>query len=250
MQADAELVQFRSDYYGVLARVLAAPPDETVSRALAQGCAERAAAADQVHPLLGAGWRDIAAGLRDQTPEDLADEFGRLFVDPYGTTIYPYESHYLTGRMFREPLVAVRSFMHRAGVEKSIADFPEPEDALIFELEIMRWLIDRQQQSLGQDDESRWIELQCQFLAEHLLIWGATCAEDMAGAGSSPFYRGVALVLRGFLETEQQLLREQGLPDIESLEHARRRLSTGAWKGPLFDPENDMPQGGPAPDKE
>jgi TorA maturation chaperone TorD len=228
------------------------PPGELLQH-LSNKISERAEAARNFHPLLYDGWAEIERFLDDTPPEQwaesVAEEYIQLFLGPHHPRINPYESVYLTGRLFDRPLAEIRAVLKTIGIEK-IAEYSEPEDSLAFELEAMRWLVGKQTAAADPDDEKRWLQRQADFLKEHLLIWAPACARDIENAEGVNFYRGVALVLRGFLELERTLFQEWGLDKMISLEAARQRYGrVPAWKGPTVDSSGGNP-GAPSSDKE
>ncbi len=243
MISDREILSFRQDYYEVLVALLRKEPSGELLQRLANGSRERGQAAGNLHPLLGAGWealeRFVAGTPPEQLAENVAEEYVQLFIGPLGAAVNPYESFYLTGRLFARPLSAVRDFLRTAGIEK-LQGSPEPEDFLAFELEVMHWLISKQMAASDPKDEKQWIELQADFLKEHLLVWGPACAKDIERAECSKFYRSAGKMLQGFLELELNSFRQWGIDKVSSLEAARQRYgAVPAWKGPTFDMSGD-----------
>ncbi len=150
----------------------------------------------------------------------------------------PYESYYLTGYLFRAPLVNVRAFLQRVGLEKEDDAFAEPEDVLAFELEVMRWLVGKQISAADPDEAAHWLHHQMLCLKQHVLVWVPTCAQDIeqAAAEDRGFYRGAAMLLRGFLEIERQLFGELDIEPVATLQEARRPYRNDViWEGPSFD---------------
>jgi TorA maturation chaperone TorD len=240
---DKELMQFRNTYYSWFVRFWWREPPVEFITALQEDITDRIDAAAAVHPLMGEGWQRIRGFLAERSPEEVAEEFTHLFLGPFGLQVNPYESYYLTGHLFRAPLVTVRAFLKYLGLERREMEFPEPEDVLAFELEVMRWLIGKQMAATDPEEAERWLRLQAEFLKEHLLIWVPTCAQDIEKADGAHFYRGAAMILRGFLEVERALFREWGLDKIMSLEEARKRHGASpTWKGPTFDFPGDEPE--------
>ena len=236
MLKDTELVQFRHTYYRLFVPLWCKEPSAGFVVALQDDITGRIEAAAAVHPLIGEGWQVIQSYLAEHAPEEVAEEFTRLFLGPFGPEVNPYESYYLTGSLFRAPLVALRGFLNQIGLEKQEADFAEPEDVLAFELEVMRWLVSKQSMATSSEEETRWLGLQATYLKEHLLVWVPACARDMETARGADFYRGAAMILRGFLQVERQLFREWGLERVTSLEEARRRYGGNSeWGGPMFE---------------
>lgn len=252
MIGDRDLLLFRQGYYNLLVSLFWKEPAGELLLHLSGGISERIQAARNLHPLLAEGWEEIRRFFTETPPEDLAetavDEYTRLFIGPYDSTVNPYESFYFTGRMWDRPLADLRTFLKTIGIEKQDG-YSEPEDSLAFELEVMRWLTGKQTAAAQQEEETRWLRLQTDFLREHLLVWVPTCAEDIERSQGAKFYRGLAIILRGFLEMERTLLREWGLDKVASLEEVRQLYrAMPMWKGPTFDMPGDEPEG-PLPSK-
>ncbi|MFQ5682130.1 MAG: molecular chaperone [Candidatus Binatia bacterium] len=237
---DKALVQFRYNYYGLFVRFWSREPAAEFIASLEEGIQDRMEAAATLHPRMGEGWRHIRQFLAQGKPEEAAEEFTELFLSPFGSQVNPYESYYLTGHLFRAPLVVLRGFLERLGLEREQQEFSEPEDVLAFELEVMRWLIGKQMATENEGEETSWLQLQADFLREHLLVWVPTCTEDIERAQQAHFYRGAAIMLRAFLELEHTLFRDWGLDQIVSLAEARKRYGVKPiWKGPTFDVSGD-----------
>ncbi|MGH7399298.1 MAG: TorD/DmsD family molecular chaperone [Candidatus Rokuibacteriota bacterium] len=249
MIGDPDLLAFRRGYYELLTGLFAREPGPQVLRSLGEGIEARAEAAATLHPLLGRGWSEIARYLRDpsgeEIPEPAADEFTRLFIGPFGGEIQPYESYYLTGRVFERPLAAVRAFLREAGLERE-GGAPEPEDWLAFELDVMRRLIVRQAAAGDPDGQMASATMQAAFLKRHLLVWVPTFAEHLSQVQNARLYRGVGLLLAGFLALELMLVKDWGPEEVRSLEERRQAYAgRGAWKGPLVDPQPRVGLGPP-----
>ena len=155
-------------------------PDTEFLLSLLDGIAERVRGSARSSPLISEGWKDIRSYLEKKGADEVEYEFVQLFLGPHQPDILPYESYYLSGRVFQAPLAAVRGFMKEVGIEKKEGQLPEPEDTLGFELEIMNWMISKQTRSEDSYNEEKWIDLQARFLKEHLLVWGPACAQAVS----------------------------------------------------------------------
>lgn len=236
MRGDRELAGLRARYYGLLARLLWREPEAGTVAGLAEGLEVRRAGADRLEPLLARGWAALGAWLERRPPDTAAAEFTRLFIGPPQPRVHPYESHYLTGKLFQAPLAEVRAFLRAVGLERAEGLGPEPEDHLAFELDIVHGLLARQLAADTPAAETDWLEAQAVFLRRHLLVWGPACARDLQRLDDADFYRGVGLVLEGFLALEAELLHEAGPGEVETLQAARRRHHRReTWRGPLVD---------------
>ncbi len=227
MIGDRELLGFRQGYYDLLVGLLWREPADELVLALTAGIAERIQAASALHRLLGEGWAALARFAADVPPaergEAVRDEYTRLFLGPGAPELALYESHYLTGRLLDRPLAALRVTLAELGIEKQ-PDYPEPEDFVAFELEVMRCLVRRQADARDPDGEAPAIDAQARFLKRHLLVWGPAAARDL-GSARAPFYGGVGRLLEGFLALEQELVRQWGPEPLVSLETARGRYA-------------------------
>lgn len=238
MLNDLELTTFRHTYYSLFVQLWWKEPEAEFIAALMSDIEARIEAAAAVYPLMGEGWRAIQQHLETHPPEDVAGEFTELFVGPHGPAVQPYESYYLTGHVFREPLVNFRAFLQQLGLEKEDETFAEPEDVLAFELEVMRWLVDKQMAAVGTEAEADWLQRQVACLKHHVLVWGPACTQDIERAEGAGFYRGAAMILRGFLEFEREMLWDWEIEPVATLEEARRVYRRDVfWQGPSFESE-------------
>ncbi len=253
MIGDRDLLAFRQGYYDLLVSLLWREPRAELLTALGQGIEDRVRGAHNLNPLMGEGWEAIQWFLdatSPQCPDDaVAEEYTRLFIGPQDPEVHPYESYYLTGRLLDRPLAILRGFLQEIGIARQ-EGYPEPEDFLAFELEIMRRLIARQRLANDLEGEIQQIHTQAAFLKQHLLVWAPTAAIDLGQAENAVFYRGVAKLLQGFLEFERDLFKEWGPAEIQSLQDARQSLAgAGEWKGPLFDVASAGPEASPTTDQ-
>ena len=136
MIGDKELCVLRQKYYSLLVRLFWKEPEQDFILSLREGMAERVDWASQVSPAMAEGWEAIGRFIAGKDVGSVADEFTELFLGPHKVDIIPYESYYLTGSLFRAPLIEVRRFMKKIGQEKLREQISEPEDILPFELEI------------------------------------------------------------------------------------------------------------------
>ncbi len=143
----------------------------------------------------------------DELHEDLIDEYTRLFIGPHRLPVQPYESWWVEGKLMGESLLKVKKVYRKAGIAKS-RDYPEPEDHIAFELKFMHYLCE---EGLSADNEERiaeCINMQKEFLAEHLLRWVPDFCDDLYECELSDFYKGIAKLTKGFLLLEDAVLGE------------------------------------------
>lgn len=236
MIGDRELAEFREGYYRLFTTLFAREPTPELLGSIGEGLAGRVQAAERLHPSIGEGWREVEASLGlPEAVQQIADEFTTLFAGPR-PALHPYESYYLTGKFYTEPLGAVRSLLKRAGMIKA-PEVSDPEDALAFECEVMARLIARQLAAGNPDDEAKWAHLQGELLKHHLLVWVPRFAADLSQEPRARLYRGAAKILQGFLDLEREVIAPWGPEGFRTYEEAREALGRrGQWRGPLFEP--------------
>ncbi len=203
---------WRRDQYSFLAACLAEEPSQDLVQFLVEH-------KEQLQPpsggsgVMAEGWSTVteffANGHQgvEAIHEAILDDFTELFIGPYGKPIQPYESFYLEECLCGGPLESVKTFLQDVGFEKADG-FRELEDHIAFELECMRFLISKQLDSDDPTAAEGWLAWQRAFLAEHLLTWGFRFSDDVAKKAQTPFYKGVAQILKGLLQWERELLAE------------------------------------------
>ena len=207
MTGEKELAELRQKYYGLFVHLFWKEPDPKFLLSLLEEISERVKGAARLSPVMAEGWQHIGGYLEKNGPNEVEFEFVQLFIGPHKPDVFPYESYYLAGGVFQAPLAAVRGFMIDVGLEKKEGELPEPEDTLGFELEIMNWLISKQTNSKDSEEEERWLEHQAVFLKKHLLVWAPACSKSVESAPHADFYKGAGMLLRGFLEIEQEIFQ-------------------------------------------
>lgn len=187
--------QARRDWYLLLGRLFAAPPDAATLAAVA-------AAAPAGHPGSEAPpFLQAVAGLAEACaqaePAAVAQEYDAAFIGVGKSEIFLYASWYLSGFLHDRPLVAVRERLAELGLAGR-ADIGQTEDHFAALCETMAILIgsaDPRLSSLG---------TQRDFFSRFL----APCFEPLCDAiehsGLTDFYKHVARLARVFLSIERQ----------------------------------------------
>lgn len=182
----------RARLFGLLGRLVSAPPDAALLRGLAglQGDATP----------LGQAFAALAAAARRGTAAAVAQEYFALFIGVGRGELLPYASYYLTGFLHERPLAELRGTLAGLGIAR-VAGVVEPEDHLGFCCEVMAGLLDGRFAGGAED-----------FFARHLAPWAGRCFADMAGAGAGAgtgagagaagFYRAVGALGRTAIEIE------------------------------------------------
>ena len=204
----------RSGTYSMLSRLFASEPDAALVEDLhggrfpsSTGCPD----ADQ-------GYRMIATYLSGRwagTVADLAVDFSRTFVgnsaDAFSAA-YPMESVYTSEKRLRmqEARDEVLAIYRSHKLDKADA-WAESEDHLSAELEFMQVLCDRAAACLTSGDEDgaiAYLTTQRNFLEDHLVCWVPMLCQDMKRFAKTDFYRGLAFLTDGFLQTDFEFLSD------------------------------------------
>jgi len=185
----------RARFYGLLARLLAAPmSDETL---------------EMVRGLEGAGDdSELGAALSTlgsiaaRTARGAADEeFGTLFYGMgSGGEVSPYGCQYLTGFVYEKPLSDLREDMAALGVQASGMS-KEPEDHIAYLCEIMHGLIS------GRFGAPAPIDAQRKFFETHIAPWAGRFFSDLESAGHASLYMPVGTVGRLFMAIEAEAFK-------------------------------------------
>lgn len=183
----------RAHFYGLLARLLAAPmTGETL--ALVRSL-------DGDDSPLGRGLSALAGVASRATREAAEDEYSALFYGAgAGGEILPYASHYLTGFLYEKPLADLREDLGKIGIEPS-GTSSEPEDHIAFLCEVMHGLI------VGAYGDSTDFARQKAFFCAHVEPWARQFFVDLEGAKAAAVYMPVGAIGRIFMEIESEAFR-------------------------------------------
>ncbi len=179
----------RAQWYGLLARLLGAPPDAPLLDELGR--------LDGGDGDLGEALAALARAAKASAPGAVKQEFFDLFVGVGQGELVPYGSYYLTGFLHEKPLAKLRADMARLGIARADA-VKEPEDGIASELEMMAGLITG---AFGQTAE---LATQRQFFDTHIAVWAPRFFEDLEAAQNARFYMPVGTLGRLFMAIEAQ----------------------------------------------
>ena len=144
---------------------------------------------------------------------ELAVDYVRAFIGSGNdgfSAAYPYESVYTSPKRLMmqdardEVLVLYRAF----GLDKQ-ESWKEGEDHIALELEFEQIMATRTVEALRKGDEAEAVALlttQKNFLEDHLAAWAPMMTSDMKRFAQTDFYRGLAYLTDGFLQTDQTFL--------------------------------------------
>jgi TorA maturation chaperone TorD len=184
----------RAELYVLLGTLLAGPPDEAILEMLQEIDAGEADATPMT-----AIWQSLQAAARATDPEQLVDEYFRLFIGLGRGELVPYASFYIHGFLMEKVLASLRNELQRLGFELQ-EGISEPEDHVAALCETMGMIISESGLSL---------EEQSAFYRTYIESWMGAFFAELGAAESADFYRSVAQLGQQFLEIESQYLSMQ-----------------------------------------
>lgn len=182
--------QARADLYGLIARLLLAPPDDGLLNSLAG--ADAIVAADAEQPLERA-WQQLSLVCRLLPFEVVRAEFNELFVSTSIPRVNPYGSLYVAGFLHEKPLAALRTDLAGLGLGRRNG-VAETEDHLGALCETMRRMI----------MDGQGVARQQEFFEMHIAPWAAACLDHLRGADGAQFYARVADLADAFFDIERE----------------------------------------------
>jgi TorA maturation chaperone TorD len=186
--------QARANIYGLLARLLLAPPDAALLGSLAG--ADSIVSADSAQPLDRA-WDQLSLAARLMPADVVTDEFNELFVSTSIPRINPYGSLYMAGFLHEKPLAALRTDLAQLGLARRDGVL-ETEDHLGALCETMRRMI-----TGGQGVARQPLERQQEFFEMHIAPWAGICLDHLRQADGASFYPRVADLAGAFFDIER-----------------------------------------------
>ncbi|WP_042349774.1 TorD/DmsD family molecular chaperone [Bacillus massiliigorillae] len=123
----------------------------------------------------------------------------------------PWESAYVTRdkSLFGEPVFQIRKRLADFGLQY-IHENTDPDDHIAIELEFMNFLINYtlSAKEEGRDDEyAKGVYTQYWLMKEHLNRWITPFTKDILSSNTSPFYKGIALLLSLFVEEDFEYIK-------------------------------------------
>lgn len=148
---------------------------------------------------------------------DVKADYTRLFVGTSTLPLSPWESVYYSEErlLFQESTMDVRRWYQRFGLEP-INLRKEPDDHIGLELAFMAHLAQRGLMALENGDElalNDALDAQRGFARRHLLVWVPLWCAQMIEYARTPYYKGLAQVLRGALD-ELALFLDVPMPEV------------------------------------
>lgn len=179
----------RAGLYGLLAHLLAAPPDAAVLARLAGIRSDGTA--------IGAAFGALATAAAASTTAGVIEEYEALFIGVTGGELKPYASYYRTGFLNEKPLADLRRDLAVAGIARADG-VAEPEDHIAFLCEVMHGQI------LGLYAAPAALSQQRAVFDKHIDPWATRFFGDLEAAAAAAFYRPVGALGRSFLAIERE----------------------------------------------
>ena len=185
----------RAAFYGAIARLFYAPPDQQLlGQLLHMGAFEGADEVDARGKRLSEAWAAVIEACRAAFPVLLENEHTELFVGTGKAEVTPYLTHYVIKEAANNPLVELRQQLIEWGLGRR-ENASEPEDHVAGICEAMRFSIAVQHRS---------VEEQKAFFDRFLYRGGIAFCDAVSASGKANFYRLVVAFTREFLELERE----------------------------------------------
>jgi len=154
--------------------------------------------------------RAASAAMKGLSPDSLAVEHARLFIGPFQLVAPPYGSLYLDDAktVMGESTARVAAFYNSCGLQLA-DDFHELPDHFAVELEFISYLAFKQREAEiagDQDEVTRVVGLQREFLERFLLPWLAPFTAAIIADGEAPFYQAIARCSAAFITADYTAL--------------------------------------------
>lgn len=214
------LMESRAQTYGLLSRLYRVEADKPLldeMRTMRFPTSTGNAHADEGYKLLYTYLKSVW----EESVTELAIDYVKVFIG-HGvnafSAAYPFESVHTSERrlLMQEARDEVLAIYRANNLKKG--KWNEGEDHIALELEFMQVLSGRIAEALRENKEDEAVEIlktQYDFLENHLINWIPMLVSDMLKFSQTDFYKGVAKLTLGFIETDEELLRDMLNDDDE-----------------------------------
>ena len=189
----------RADFYALLARLLAGPPDAPLLAAIAAAppIVADARPDEDAGPGLGAGWDALRTASRTADPDAVRQEYDDLFIGVGKSEVNLHGSHWVAGFMMDRPLAELRSTLAGMGLARR-PGVSMVEDHLSALCETMRLLVAGDAVLPPQP-----VDAQRAFFERQIAPWYADCCDAIMQSPIANYYAAVAQFALGFLALER-----------------------------------------------
>jgi TorA maturation chaperone TorD len=159
---------------------------------------------------------DYASSLKADELEkarlELAIEYAGLFLGVWHVPAHPSESAYFTGgqAIMQEPRDKVLEIYRSMSVDRG-DQFKEPEDHIALELQFMAHVCEKSNAALKDNnivETRRCLEVQRDFLNDHLGKWVPNLSADIQKSARREFYKAIAKITEGYVEMDKKVVAE------------------------------------------
>jgi TorA maturation chaperone TorD len=159
---------------------------------------------------------EFASTLKESDLEnvvlELAAEYAGLFLGLRQMPPHPSESVYssadhLIMQKARDDVLKIYRGM---GLDK-VREYTEPEDHIAIELQFMAYLCGKTVEELRAakfTEAKMCLEVQRDFLSEHLAKWVPMLVADILMGARREFYKAIAKITKGYVEIDRQVVSE------------------------------------------
>jgi len=179
----------RAGFYGLIARLFYAPPDEGVLAQLLH-----AGAFEGSSKPVALAWRALVEAARTAFPVVIENEHTELFSGTGKAEVTPYLTHYTLKYATDNPLVELRQQLAEWGLSRR-ESVNEPEDHIAGICETLRLAIAVQHRTEAE---------QKAFFERFLYRGGVAFCDAVSASARAVFYRRVAEFTRAFFEVEHE----------------------------------------------
>jgi TorA maturation chaperone TorD len=184
----------RADFYALLARLYASPPDQPLLHAIAQ-----APALEGAGPITAA-WERLTAASGAMDAAAAEQEYTDLFIGVGKSEVNPHGSHWLVGAMMERPLAELRAELAALGLGRR-AGVTMLEDHLSALFETMRLLI-----AGGDGRVPAPVATQRAFFERHIGSWAFACCTAIRETTIANYYGCVAEFTEQFMALDRDAL--------------------------------------------
>ncbi len=186
----------RAEFYALLARLYAGPPDAALLAALG---AAQLWEDDGDNPL-AKSWNDLVLASRAMDPAAAEEEFNDLFFGVGKCEVNLHASHWIAGFMMETPLADLRTELAELGLAR-LPGVIMLEDNLAALCETMRVLVAGNGERPPQPTA-----VQRDFFERRIACWVFDCCDATTGCPIANYYKRVALFASRFLAVERDSL--------------------------------------------
>jgi TorA maturation chaperone TorD len=187
----------RANFYALIARLFAAPPDAALLAGIASSPPLSTEDDGAELPL---AWSKLIAASSAIDEDAAREEYEALFGGVGKAQVNLHASHHLTGFMMEKPLAELRTALATLGLSR-LESQPFVEDHLAALCEVMRILIAGTEKYLPAS-----IATQSVFFAAHISPWFERVGDAISKQSLANYYRVVAQLAMAFFRVDRESL--------------------------------------------